>query len=983
MPGRPGPASRPAAPARPRGRVLLPTLIILGVLVLLFSIFTSFYTDLLWFQSVDYTQVYTTALSTKALLFVVFGIVFAVAVGVNFVVAYRTRPAYQALIPGQQELDRYRMALDPYRRIVVLALVVLLGLIAGSTAASEWRTYLQWRNGVEFGVQDPQFGRDISFFTFDLPWWRFVLSFGFATVVLALIAAAVTHYLYGGLRMQAVMGERATAAARVHLSVLLGTFVLLKAVAYWLDRYSLAVKQARIGRADFSGLTYTDINAVLPGKSILAVISIICAGLFFANIVRRTWLLPGLGVGLLLLSALLVGGIYPAIVQRFQVNPTEADKEAPYITRNIDATRTAYGIGDVDVQTYNARSEAEPNQLRSDSDTTASIRLLDPAVLSPTYRNLQQIRSFYDFPQFLDVDRYTINGERRDVVGAVREVGLQGLPSEQRNWLNDHTVYTHGFGFVAALGNTSSTQGRPSFVSSDIPPQGELGEFEPRIYFGEESPLYSIVGAPPGSTNRELDFPDDTTGTGQRNNTYQGGGGVAVGSFFRKALFAAKYQEANIILSDRVNEESRILYVREPKDRVERVAPWLTLDGDPYAAVVDGRVKWIIDGYTTSNGYPYATRSTLEDVTDDSRTTQANALVTPVERVNYIRNSVKATVDAYDGKVTLYTWDENDPVLKTWKKAFPDTVQDKGEISDDLMAHFRYPEDLFKVQRTLFARYHVETAQAFYNGSDFWRVPEDPAPGAAAKPQPPYYLTLQMPGQQQPTFSLTSTYVPAGQRENLSAFMAVNADPGPDYGKFRVLQLPRSVQIAGPKQVQNAFSSNEDVATEINILRRGDSEVAYGNLLTLPVGGGLLYVQPLYVQATGATAFPLLRKVLVSFGDQVAFEDNLQLALDRVFAGQSGVDTEEPPPGSGGETPSPSPSGSPSPGDGNAALQDALADAQRALADSQRALEAGDFAAYGAAQKALQDAIERAVAAERRSESSSGSPSPTPSPTGS
>jgi uncharacterized membrane protein (UPF0182 family) len=737
MPGSAVPPRRPVSPPRRRNRALLPTLVILGVLLIMFSIFTGFYTDLLWFRSVGFTSVFTRTLGAKALLFVVFGLVFAAAVAVNFVVAYRTRPAYQAMIPGQQELDRYRMAIDPYKRWILIGIVTLLGLIAGSSAAGRWRTYVQWRNGVDFGEKDVQFGRDISFFAFDLPFYRFVLGFAFATVVVSIIAAAVTHYLYGGLRLQALLGERATPAARVHLSVLLGTFVLLRAVGYWLDRYSLAVNEHRIGRADFTGLNYTDVNAVLQGRLILAIISLMCAVLFFANIVRRTWLLPGIGVGLLLLSALLIGGIYPALVQRFQVTPNEADKEAPYIERNIEATRSAYGIDEdtVEITDYSAKTTATPEELRADSDTTANIRLLDPALLSPTYKNLQQVRPYYDFPDSLDVDRYTIDGTRRDVVAAVREVSLTGLPPQQRNWVNDHTVYTHGFGFVAALGETTTDGGRPSFVSSDIPPQGEINGFQPRIYFGEESPTYSIVGGPKGTPARELDFPADDTASGVQNNTYGGEGGVPIGSLFNKLMFATKYQEANLLLSDRINSESKILFVRDPKERVEKVAPWLTLDGDTYPVVADGKIQWVVDGYTTSNGYPYSTRSTLDEATADSRTAPG-AIVAPVERVNYIRNSVKATVDAYDGTVTLYEWDTEDPVLKTWRKAFPGTVEGRDQISADLMSHLRYPEDLFKVQRTLLSNYHVSDPRTFYSGSDFWRVPVDPTRSDAGL-QPP------------------------------------------------------------------------------------------------------------------------------------------------------------------------------------------------------------------------------------------------------
>jgi uncharacterized membrane protein (UPF0182 family) len=982
MPASAGPPRRPvAAPTRRRGRVLLPTVVVLVVLLIAFSIFTSIYTDLLWFRSVGYSSVFSRTLAARTMLFLGFGLVFAAVVAINFVVAYRTKPAYQAMVPGQAELDRYRMALDPYRRLVVAVIVTLLGLIGGSAAAGEWRTYLQWRNGVSFGQKDAQFGMDISFFAFDLPWYRFVLGFAFATVVVGLIAAAVTHYLYGGLRLQPFLGERATPAARVHLSVLMGVFVLLRAVGYWLDRYGLAVGEHRVNKTEFTGLTYTDVNAVLQGRTILAIISLICAGLFFANIVRRTWLLPGIGVGLLLLSALLIGGIYPALVQRFQVTPNQSEKEQPYIKRNIEATRTAYDINDVKITTYDATLTADPGQLAADADVTSKIRLLDPLLLSPTYKNLQQIKAYYDFPSSLGVDRYTLEGQRRDVVMAVREVSLTGLPDAQRNWINDHTQYTHGFGFVAALGDEVEG-GRPSFVSSDIPPVGEIEVAQPRIYFGQESPPYSIVGAPKGTTPRELDFPDDSASSGQRNTTYTGKGGVPVGSLFHKLLFAMKYQEANILLSDRVNTESKVLYVREPKQRVEKVAPWLTLDGDPYPAVVDGRIKWIVDGYTTSNGFPYSTRSSLEDATTTSRTVAANnQLITPVARVNYIRNSVKATVDAYDGTVDLYQWDDEDPVLKTWMKAFPDTVKPRSQISDELMSHLRYPQDLFKVQRTLLAHYHNDDPQTFYSGSDFWRIPDDPTrSGESAGPQPPYYVTLQMPGQAEPSFSLTSTFVPTGDRNNLSAFVAVNADPGPDYGTFRVLQLPRSLQINGPSQVQNQLESDDVIAEQINILKRGTT-VRYGNLLTFPVAGGLLYVEPVYVQAEAATSFPLLRKVLVSFGNDVAFEDTLQEALDTLFANQGGNPGGEggtpttPPPPEGGGTPTTPPD--------NAALAAALQDAQDAIAASEKALQAGDFAAYGQAQEDLRQAIDRAIAAEQAAANASPSPSATPSATSS
>ncbi|MGH8866559.1 MAG: UPF0182 family protein [Actinomycetes bacterium] len=949
----------------------------LALLFGLFGLFTNFYTDLLWFRSVGFSSVFTTQLTTKIAMFVVFGLLMAVAVAGNLIVAYRLRPPYRALSLEQQSLDRYRLAVEPYHRYVVIVVAVLMGILAGTSAAGEWRTWLLWRNRTEFGVKDAQFGKDVSFFAFSYPWWRFLLGFAFAIVILSLIIAALTHYLYGGIRLQ-TPGDKTSPAARVHLSVLLGVFVLLKAVAYWFDRWGLAFSDRGVA----TGPSYTDVNALLPAKTILTVIALICAVLFFANVFRRGWQLPGVGLGLLVLSAVLIGGVYPAIVQQFQVRPNEVDREKPYIARNIEATRDAYGLNKVEKTQYTAETAATPGQLREDADTTASVRLLDPTVLPDTYTQLQQVRGFYEFSSPLDVDRYAIDGDKRDVVAAVREVDLSGIPDTQKNWINEHLVYTHGYGFVAAPGSTRDEEGRPVYIEGGIPPSNGLGEYEPRIYYGELSPSYSIVGAPDGAKAREFDYPDDESADGQQNNTFSGPGGVPMGSLFNRLLYATKFQERNILLSSALSDQSKIMYVRNPKDRVAKVAPWLTLDGDPYPAIVNGSIKWILDGYTTTNGYPYSERTTLGEATADSLTTGQRAVVTQVNnQVNYIRNSVKATVDAHDGTVKLYAWDEQDPVLKTWRKAFPGTVEPRSEMSEDLLAHIRFPEDLFKVQRELYSRYHVTDPTAFYGGQDFWRIPADPVRGGG-QAQPPYYLTLRTPDEEEPAFSLTSVYVPQ-RRQNLAAFMSANAEPGRDYGKITVLELPSGQQISGPNQVRNQFRSDPVVGQLVNILERGGSQVQFGNLLTLPVGGGLMYVQPVYVQASGAQTYPLLRKVLVSFGDQIAFEDTLQEGLDAVFQGESGVDVTEPPPTGevpGDVTP-------PDPGAGQSPeLRAALEDAQQAFDDGQGALQRGDFAAYGEAQERLQAAIERAVEADqaqRQSQSGSAeSPSPTPSPGG-
>jgi len=941
------------------------TLGVLAALAMAFVMFAGFWTDWLWYRSVHYSSVFTTTLWTKIGLFFVFGLLMAASVGVNIWLAHRLRPPLSAMSTEQQSLDRYRMGIAPYKRWLLLGITSLVGLIAGASASGQWRTWLMWVNGVPFNQKDPQFHLDISFYTFDLPWYRFLLGFGFAATVLSLIAAALTHYLYGGLRITSP-GARATAAATGHLSVLLGLFVALKAVAYWLDRYGLAVKSSDFKATDnWTGLRYVDANAYLPAKTILFCIAVICALLFFATLWRRTWQLPVIGFGLMVLSAILIGGLYPAIVQKFQVQPNEQAKEAPYVEKNLKATREAYGIDGADVTDYagtTATKDAGTAKLREDADTTASIRLLDPNIVSPAFQQLQQMKNYYAFPTNLDVDRYTVDGTDQDTVIGLRELDLTGIP--KNNWINDHFRYTHGYGVVAAKGTTATSGGQPVFTESDLPSKGDLGTYEQRVYYGEKTTQYSIVGGP----QKEIDYSDDD---GEKTTSYTGNSGVNLSNPLNRAAYAVAFSEPQILYSGAIGEGSRILYNRTPKDRVEAVAPWLTIDGDAYPAVVDGKIQWIVDAYTTTNGYPYASRTTLGDTTADSLTATNNqrAVVAQQNQVNYIRNSVKATVDAYTGEVKLYQWDTEDPVLKTWMKAFPNTVQPKADISKDLMAHLRYPQDLFKVQRELLTRYHVKDADTFLSGSEVWQVPDDPT-NKTGDAVPPYYLSMEMPGQTAQEFSLTTTFTPNG-RENLSAFMSVNAEAGtPDYGKIRILKLPTSEPVDGPKQIQSQFNSQPSIAESIRLLQGGDSEVEYGNLLTVPLDGGLLYVEPVYVRG-GGLKFPLLRKVLVSYGGKTAFETTLDAALNKVL-GTEGSTTEPPP-----ETTEPPPTST------NPTVQEALNDAQKAFDEGQEALKKGDWEAYGTAQKDLEEALKRAEDAQAKADKTSGgsaSPSSSPSP---
>ncbi len=937
------------------GRRVSPLSITVGVMVaaaIALVSLSGFYADWLWYKSVDYTVVWSTTLFTKVFLFIVFGLATSLFVLLNVYLAYKRRPVYVSMAVENDNLERYRAQIEPIRKVVFLGAGAAVFYFAGTAGTSLWRTWLQFRNSTEFGVKDVQFNLDISFFAFRLPFWQSLISWGFSALILAILASGAVHYLYGGVRPQ-MRQDRTTPFARVQLSVLLGLFVLLKGVAYWFDRYALSLKENKL----ITGLTYSDVNALLPAKAILAGIAVICSLLFFANIFRKSLFLPASGTALLVISAVLIAGVYPAAIQTFQVKPSESSKEAPYIQRNIDATRDAYNLSGVEVKDYAATLDTSKGQLANDAATIANIRLMDPNVLSATFRQLQQIKPYYAFSESLDIDRYTVNGVQRDTVVAVRELNIDGNPS--RNWINDHLVYTHGFGFVAAFGNTVDLDGKPNFAVGNLPPTKGLGEFQPRVYFGENVPDYSIIGGVKTDSPVEFDFPYDSAANGQRNYTYTGSGGVPVGSLFNKLVFAIKYQEQKILLSSLINKDSKILFERNPRERVAKAAPWLTLDGDPYPSIVDGKLLWIIDGYTTSAGYPYARKISLSDSTADALTASSNSITAQADTtVNYIRNSVKATVDAYDGTVSLYAWDERDPVLKTWSKAYPNTVKPKSAMSEELLDHVRYPEDMFRIQRDILSAYHVKSADAFYGGQDFWRVPRDPSTfGANAGNQPPYYITLQMPGATKSTFSLTTPFVPRGGRENLSAFAAVNSEAGPDYGKITVLQLPRSTNIAGPSQVASNFEAKPEVANSLSLLRQGGADVVLGNLVTLPVGSGLLYVQPVYVRATSNTAaYPLLQKVLVSFGDQIGFDDTLKGALDQVFGGNSGTTSASNPS---------TPSTATTP-ENATALSTALRAAAQAMKDYQAANAKGDFAAAGRALDKLQTALAAAETAQRK-----------------
>jgi uncharacterized membrane protein (UPF0182 family) len=917
------------------------------------------FTDLLWFRQLGYETIFVTEIVAQLVTFLIGWLVMTLLIGLGLALAWRTRPVYLKLSEASP-FQAYQQMFESVGKLIRWGLPFVLGVFGGLIVARQWQVIALWLNGSEFGQSDPHFGLDIGFYIFQLPFLTFAVGYLSGALLLAALINGAVHLIYGGIR---ITGReiKVSKPARIQLTSLIAIYLTVQGVSLWLDQYSTVSASGAL----FTGVNYTAANATIPGLQILAMISVAVAVLFLITAVIGKWRVSIIGTAMMVLSSLVVGGLYPWIIQTFQVVPNERTLESPFLQHNIDATRIAYGLDGVEVVDYDAKVVAEPGALRNDAKTTASIRILDPALVSDAFRQLEQYRQYYSFPNRLHIDRYELDGQVQDTVVAVRELNQSGL-GESQSWYNSTIVYTHGFGLVAAYGNKRDTDGKPLFLQSGIPSIGALGEFEPRVYFGANSPLYSIVGAPENAQPLEFDYPAGVDGENETYTTFQGDGGPKMGDLVTRLAYSLKFQSEQILLSDAINENSQILYNRDPATRVAAVAPYLTLDSEVYPAVVDGRIKWIIDGYTTSSNYPFANAENFNIAKLDSA---SDAFGSGPSTINYIRNSVKATVDAYDGSVDLYAWDEEDPILAAWMGIYPDTVQPRSAMSAELIAHVRYPADLFKAQRSILGRYHVTEAGAFYSQQDAWMTPNDPVEGTGiGELQPPYYLTLQAPGETQSKFSLYSTFIPQSTGETtrnvLTGYLIANADAGnqagkvnADYGKLTLLNLPRETIVPGPGQVQNNFNADSKVSSLLNLLRQGSTRVLNGNLLTLPVGGGLLYVQPVYIESTGETSYPLLQKILVAFGDQIAFEDTLEEALDALFGGNSGAggSTQPSTPGTGSSS-----SGAVDPA--SPELSAALALAKQAIEDKQAALASGDWTAYGEADARLAKAVAQALA---------------------
>nr|WP_221217976.1 MULTISPECIES: UPF0182 family protein [unclassified Mycolicibacterium] len=979
-----------------RSRILIGVALAVVLLLLVGPRLVDKYVEWLWFGELGYRSVFTTKVLTEIVVFLVAGVLVGAIVFAGLALAYRTRPVFVPTAGPNDPVARYRTAVMARLKLFGIGVPAVIGFFAGFVAQSYWPRIQLFLHGGDFGITDPQFGKDLGFYAFDLPFYRLVLSYLFVAVFLAFLANLISHYIFGGIRLAGRSGALSR-PARIQLIALIGTLVVLKAVAYWFDRYEL-LSHTRGGKP-FTGAGYTDINAVLPAKLILMAIALICAAAVFSALVLRDLRIPAIGLVLLLLSSLIVGAGWPLVVEQISVKPNAAQKESEYISRSIVATRQAYGLTNdhVNYRDYTGNAPATAQQVASDRATTSNIRVLDPTIISPAFTQFQQGKNFYYFPDQLSIDRYQgPDGDLRDYVVAARELNPDRLIDNQRDWINRHTVYTHGNGFIASPANTvrgiandpNQNGGYPEFLASVVGANGSVVSpgpaplDQPRVYFGpvisNTSADYAIVGK--NGNDREYDY---ETNTETKNYTYTGSGGVPIGNWLARTVFAAKFAERNFLFSNVIGSNSKILFNRDPAQRVEAVAPWLTTDSTVYPAIVNKKMVWVIDGYTTLDNYPYSELTSLSSATADSTEVAVNRLA-PDKQVSYIRNSVKATVDAYDGTVTLYAQDETDPVLKAWMAVFPGTVKPKSEISPDLAAHLRYPEDLFKVQRMLLAKYHVDDPVTFFSTSDFWDVPLDPNPTASSY-QPPYYIVAKdlARNDDSASFQLTSA-MNRFRRDFLAAYISASSDPD-TYGKITVLTIPG--QVNGPKLAFNAISTDTAVSQDLGVIGRDNqNRIRWGNLLTLPVGqGGLIYVSPVYASpgsSDAASSYPRLIRVAMMYNDKVGYGPTVSAALDGIFGAGAGATATGPAPATppGGQPPGARPPAAPAPVPGSApevptpiaavppagvptALSGpkaaALQDVETALGAVQEAQKNGNFAEYGDALQRLDDAFKK------------------------
>ena len=970
-------AGRRRRPAR--GRVIL--LLVAGALFLLLVSLrgiAGFYTDFLWFDELHLTSVWKSVLGVKFALGALFTVLFFALLWANLAIADLLAPTFRPLGPEEQLIERYHEVVGQRTGLVRLAIAGAFALIAGPGASGQWGSWILFRNHVPFEARDALFHKDIGFYVFQLPFAKFVVDWLFASLVIVAIITAVAHYLNGGIRFQTPL-QKVTPQVKAHLSVLMAVLAMLKAVDYYLQKYELVYAT----RGVVQGAGYTDVKAQLPAMRLLLGISLIAAVLFIYNIFRRGWVLPVIAVGLWAMVSVVVGAAIPAAVQQFRVQPTESTKERPYIDRNIKATKAAFNLRDVKMNDFAADNDVTSADIADNASTIGNVRLWDPdpRILQQTYNKLQQIRNFYQFND-VDVDRYVVDGQVRQELISARELNIDGIPSP--SWVNQHLVYTHGYAAVLTPSSAVEPDGKPALQLKDLPPEGAPKPDQPAIYCGKALSGYAIVN----TDQREIDY---TEGNGTNHTTtYTGSGGVKIDSFVRRAALALRFGDINPMISSFVTSTSRAIYVRDIDERVRKAAPFLRFDSDPYPIIYKGRIQWIYDAYTTTSRYPYS------QAADTSRLNPSSGLNV---NFNYVRNSVKVVIDSYTGKMTFYVVDQSDPMVRAYQKAFPKLFTDGTNVDPELRAHFRYPEDMFRIQTNMFARYHISDPADFYNNTDAWDIAQ--APGAVSNAAPlvpatnaaglaaqareprmdPYYLLMRLPEEQNEDFLILQPFVPRSKDDSvkvLSAFMIAKSDPE-DYGQLEAFVMPRTRQVDGPALVNARINQQPEVSQQITLLNTSGSKVRLGNLLVIPIERSLLYIRPLYVEAEG-TPLPQLKKVIVVFGDKVVMRDSLREAITAVFPGSSPVTLEQqgggqpaPQVGQGGQAPAPNAT-TPAVPD---SVNDLLTEATARFTAADDALKAGDLAAYQKAINDAKDLVRRAADAAKATASPTTSTPPT------
>lgn len=916
-----------------RSRVRLVVLIValtVLVLVLAGNWLATFYTDLLWYREVGQASVFWKRVWAQILLFLLSSTAFFAVLYLNLWLAGRLTPRYErplaTLSPLEESVARFREKAGKWLDRGVLLFSIAVALLAGWNTAAQWERLLVFLNAAPAGRTDPIFGKDLSFYLFRLPFQLYIANWLFSAFLLALVLSALAHFLYGAISFSE-RERRFASHVKAHLSALAAVLLLIQAWRFRLDMFGLL----HSSNGTVTGAGYTDVHARIPAYWMLIAVSLASAALFLLNIRYRGWRLPLTGLVALVAVSLLAGSLYPFIVQNYVVKPKELERERKYLSYNIEFTQDAYNLQDegegavVEKRQFPAELGLTYGDLQENRGTVDNVRLWDPRLVQQVLNQRQELRQEYDFKD-VDVDRYTVmRGAYNQVLVSARELSVEQLRPDARTWQNERLSYTHGYGFCMIPTNEHTPEGDPVFWVKDIPPVIKEGlgiaVSRPEIYYGEEAHDYVAVrtGA------QEIDYPAGSTNVYVEPH-YQGEGGVQVSNFLRRLAFSVRFRDVSLLFSGYITSESRILFRRNVVERAREVAPFLSFDRDPYL-VVDGRgrLQWILDAYTTSDLYPYSQHYEGD-----------------LGKFNYIRNSVKVVVDAYDGTLTYYLFDPTDPVAATYSRIFPSLFAPAEEMPEDLRRHVRYPEDLFRAQMEIFRTYHIDDVDAFYQKEDIWDIPNEIyGVGNQSQPVQPYYVILRIPGEEREEMVLMQPFVPRG-KNNLVDWVAARCD-GENYGRILNFSFPPGKLVNGPQQFEALVDQDPGISQQITLWNQAGSQVIRGNTLVIPLKESLLYVEPLYLLAQNP-AIPQLRKVIVGYGDRVVMEDTLEAALARMFRGQPPQPPVAPAPSAPGE----------------AADREELARRARELyQQAQAALRNGDWSGYGARMEELGRVLEK------------------------